>query len=87
MFILIVLTIWIYSAALIAIFQWPDVLSMITTFLLIGAIPLGLLVLLITRGKQLDSIRQQQRDRRDADRATSEQGSVGKIDHQHPGKD
>lgn len=87
MFILIVLTFWIYSAALIAIFQWPDVLSMIITFLLLGAIPLALLVHLITRGKQLDSIRQLQRDRRDADRAASEQDGMGKIDHQHPGED
>ncbi len=84
---LIALVIWIYSAALIAIFQWPDYLSMITTFLLLGAIPLGLLIRIITRGKRLDSIRQQQRDRRDADRETSVQGSVGKIDNQHPGDD
>lgn len=84
---LIALIIWIYSAALIAIFQWPDYLSMITTFLLLGAIPLILLIMIIARGKRLSSIRQQQRERRDADRAASVQGSVGKIDNQHTGED
>ena len=84
---LIALIIWIYSAALIAIFQWPDYLSMITTFLLLGAIPLVLLIRIIARGKRLGSIRQQQRDRRDADRDASMQGSVGKVDNQNPGDD
>jgi hypothetical protein len=84
---LIALVIWIYSAALIAIFQWPDYLSMITTFLLLGTIPLILLIMIMARGKQLGSIRQQQRDRRDADQDSSVQGSVGKIDNQHPGDD
>ncbi len=82
---LIGLLIWIYGAALIAIFQWPDILSMIITFLLLGAIPLTLLIVTITRGKRLDVIRQKQRARRDADRATSVQGSVGKVDNQNSG--
>ena len=84
---LIILVIWIYGTALIAIFQWPDFLSMITTFLLLGAIPMGLLIVTMTHGKRLGSIRQQQRERRDADRAASVQGSMGKIDNQHTGKD
>lgn len=84
---LIALLIWIYSAALIAIFQWPDYLSMIVTFLLLGAIPTVLLAVLMTRGKRINVIRRQQRARRDADRATSVQGSVGEIDNQHAGDD
>ena len=83
---LIALVVWIYSAALIAIFQWPDILSMIITFLVLGAIPTGMLILIITRGKQLDHIRQRQRDRRDADRAQSVQGGVGKVDDEHTGE-
>ncbi len=84
---LIALLIWIYSAALIAIFQWPDFLSMIVTFLLLGAIPTILLVVMMTRRKRIDVIRRQQRQRRDADRAASVQSSMSKIDNHHPGDD
>ena len=81
---LIGLLIWIYSAALIAIFQWPDILSMIITFVLLGALPLILLIVLVARGKRINEIRRQQRVRRDADKAMSVHGRVSNVDNQDP---
>lgn len=83
---LIALIVWIYLALLIAIMQWPGILSMLLTFVLLGALPVAFLAMTMTRGKQLNAIRQQQRDRRDADLAASVQGRVGKIDNQHTGE-
>lgn len=84
---LITLIVWIYLALLIAIFQWPDVLSMALTFLIIGTIPMVFLFLMMTRGKRLGHVRQQQRARRDADLAASVKSGVGKIDNEHTSED
>lgn len=86
-YMLMALLIWIYGAAIIAIFQWPDILSMIITFLVLGTIPLGLLIVIITRGKNVNSIRQRQRERRDADKASLMQSRVSEVDDQHSGDD
>lgn len=83
---LIALVVWIYLALLIAILQWPSILSMVLTFVLLGVVPVVFLAMAMTRGKQLNAIRQQQRDRRDADLAVSVQGRTSKIDNEHAGE-
>ncbi len=82
---LIALIVWIYLALLIAIMQWPSIVSMVVTFVLLGVVPVAFLAMAMTRGKQLNAIRQQQRDRRDADLAASVQGRASKIDNEHTG--
>lgn len=84
---LITLIVWIYLALLIAISQWPDILSMVLTFLVLGGIPMVFLTVTMTRGKRLNSIRQQQRARRDADLAASVKSGVGKVNNEHTGED
>lgn len=64
---LIALVAWTYIALMIAITRWPDIGGVITTFIILGGLPLGFVILMITRGSKLDDIRRHQRARRDND--------------------
>ena len=64
----ITLVAWIYIALIIAVSRWPDIGAMITTFLLLGALPLAFVIVIVVRGSKLSQIRAQQRERRDKEK-------------------
>jgi hypothetical protein len=65
---LIVVIVWIYIALMISVGRWPDISAMITTFLLLGALPLSFVIVIVVRGSKLNQIRAQQRERRDKEK-------------------
>lgn len=75
-----VLMVWLYFALMISVMQWPDVLSMMLTFVLLGAIPIFMLYrLLMLKRKQYRPTRN--------DPDQSMHSGMGNIDQQNPGED
>jgi preprotein translocase subunit YajC len=75
-----VLMVWLYFALMISVMQWPNVLSMILTFVLLGAIPVFMLYrLLVLKRKQNRSHRNEP--------GQSVHTGMGNINQQNPGKD
>jgi hypothetical protein len=62
---LVALVAWTYIALMVSLGQWPDIGSMIITFVVLGGLPLGFVVLMLARGSKLGEIRRRQQARRD----------------------
>ena len=65
---LIIVIVWIYIALMISVGRWPDISAMITTFLLLGALPLSFVIVMVVHGSKLNQIRARQRERRDREK-------------------
>lgn len=75
-----VLMVWLYFALMISVMQWPNVMSMILTFVLLGGIPVFMLYRLFVLK------RKQNRPHRN-EPGKSMHAGMGKIDQQNPGED
>jgi hypothetical protein len=62
---LVALVAWTYIALMLSLSQWPDIGAMVITFVVLGGLPLGFVVLMLARGSKLGDIRHRQRARRD----------------------
>lgn len=75
-----ILMVWLYFALLASAMQWPNVFSMLLTFLLLGTVPVFMLYRLLVLKRQQNQLAQTEDSR-------SVHPGVREPDQQNPGKD
>jgi hypothetical protein len=75
-----ILMVWLYFALLVSAMQWPNLFSMLLTFLLLGSVPVFMLYRLLV-------LKRQQNQLAKAEEIQSVHPGMRNPDQQNPGKD
>lgn len=77
-----IVMVWLYFALLVSAMQWPNILSMLVTFVLLGTVPVFMLFRLLMQKRLQNRLNQH-----GTDGSMNMHSGVGNIDQQNPGKD